>query len=316
MPELEQTRRIAARSRGTSFGLWWFRMLIHLLGLRAAYAWLYVVAGYYFLFDRPAIVVSIAYLKRRFPEHSRLRLRLSVYRLFLDHGRALIDRYCLAVKPELFRLRILGYEKIRDAIVAQRKGFVLLTSHVGNWQAVMVALRRMERPVCLLMRDEDNAAVRRTFRYEETFPDLRVISPEQALGGVVELMRLIESGHVVAMMGDRGYGFRTMGVSFVGDTAAFPQGPFSIAAAMDCPVVVLLSARVAPRAYDVEIADVIHPRQEGHTRKQQVGASLQRYADLLNDYLVKYPYQSSLFYDVWGEAASPGQADQPRRSRR
>ena len=61
-------------------------------------------------------------------------------------------------------------------------------------------------------------------------------------------------------MGDRSYGFNTVEAPFLGEPARFPYGAFHMAASAECPVVILLTAKLSTRRYLAEIADVVHPR--------------------------------------------------------
>ena len=55
---------------------------------------------------------------------------------------------------------LLGYEKIRGVLAEGEKGLIFLTAHVGNWQLAMTALKHLGRTVHIMMRPEDNAAVK------------------------------------------------------------------------------------------------------------------------------------------------------------
>jgi predicted LPLAT superfamily acyltransferase len=291
--------------RGNRLGIWYFRMLMALFGLRAAYVWLYPVCLYYLLFDRKGVRCAMAYVRRRFPARAPAARWLDVYRLFLSQGRMLVDRYAMAVQPDGFDFRIHGYETIRESVIERPGGFILLTSHVGNWQAVLGAMARIERPVCLLMRAEDNRAVARTFDVARALPNARVVSPEQPLSAVLEMVKLLSEGYLVSIMGDRAYDFQAAEVTFLGDTARLPCGPYSLAAAAGCPVVVLFASSPAYRRYDVHVAGVLHPRYvPGTPKRDQLRQWTQAYADMLAAYLRDHPYQCHLFHDVWAKPAT------------
>ena len=107
-------------------------------------------------------------------------------------------------------------------------------------------------------------------------------------------------------MGDRSYGFSSLPVSFMGDEAHFPYGAFTIAAAAECPVVILLSAKTATRHYCIDIASVIYPKYEkGLDKRSQLKVWLGQYAKVLEAYLQEHPFQSFLFHDVWEEKGDP-----------
>ena len=293
---------LAARQRGNRAGFWCFRAFVRVFGRGGAYGLLYFVCLHYLLFDRAAVTGAKAYLRRRFPAHGRARLALDVYRLFLFQGKTLIDRFCLISGQGGLRVATAGFEKIAD-LRDSGAGFVLLTAHVGNWQAVMNALHNLDRTVHLVMRPEDNRAVQEALRISQAEERVKVISPDRFLDEVAGIIRVIGQGDIVSIMGDRSYGYSALPVEFLGAPARFPYGAFSIAAAAGCPVVVLLSAKVSAAEYVVEVAGVIRPEyRAGRPKKEQVGEWLREFAGMLETYVAAHPYQCFLFHDVWADA--------------
>jgi predicted LPLAT superfamily acyltransferase len=288
------------RKRGNRLGFWFFHALMKTFGLRAAYSLLYFVALHYLIFDQAIVKASVAYVKHRFPEHSCLRRLLDVYSLFVSQGKNLVDRYALAAGFDGIALEFVGRDKIQDLLAEQGKGFILLTAHVGNWQAAMTVLRRFGRTVSLMMRPEDNIAVKQALNIDAEGDKVNVIFTDDSLGGVVEAMRTIKQGGLVSIMGDRTYGYSATEASFLGDSVRFPYGAFSIAAAMQCPVVVLLSAKVGARKYVVDVSHIISPPAGARGKKdEEMKAAVQEFARVLEGYVERYPYQWFVFRDIW-----------------
>ncbi len=102
------------RKRGNRLGFWFFRTAARIFGLRGAYGLLYFVSLYYLIFDRAVVAASMAYVRRRFPDHGALRRLFDVYLLFVNQGKSLIDRYYVAAGGGDIELELVGYEKIRD----------------------------------------------------------------------------------------------------------------------------------------------------------------------------------------------------------
>jgi predicted LPLAT superfamily acyltransferase len=134
--------------------------------------------------------------------------------------------------------------------------------------------------------------------------NISIISPESALGGVVEIMDALKTGGIVSIMGDRSYSFSSVEVQFMGDPARFSCGAFHIAALAGCPVVALLAAKTGVSQYEVNVAGVYRPRYQDRSTKQvQLQQWVQTFAGVMKAYVEKYPYQCFLFYDIWGEAS-------------
>lgn len=299
MRSAEETRKIRARRRGNALGFWFFRTSLRCFGLRGAYGLLYIVCAYYALFDRAAVRSALSYVTRRFPGRSLWWNWVDVYRLFISQGKNLIDRHYLVAGVGRFAVRVGGEADLR-AVMGGQQGVVLVTAHVGNWQMVMDSLGMFQRKVHLVMRPEDNPAVRESLRVGAQGAAVEIISPEGFLGGVVETMNALGRGDVVSLMGDRSYGFSPVEVAFLGGTAWFASGAFHIAAMANCPAVVLLSAKTGVYDYEVTLASVSHPRyQPGVPKAEQLRAWVQEFARTLETYLDRHPYQCFLFYDIW-----------------
>ena len=294
------------RQRGNRLGFWFFETALRIFGLRGAYGLLYIVCSYYLLFDRAAVRAALSYTTRRFPDHGPLRRLTDAYRLFVSQGKTFIDRYYLASGLGEFQVDLNGYDKVEKVLAESDQGFILLTSHVGNWQVVMTFLEKMDKRIHLLMRPEDNPAVKESLNIDGEDDMIKVISPDQFLGGVVEMMNMIRNGDIVSIMGDRSYGYSSLPVSFLGDQADFPYGAFTIAAASGRPIVVLLSAKVATKHYRIDIVEVLRPAYEGRAKKkeEQLAKWVQEYAGLLESYLTDHPFQCFLFHDIWVEPAA------------
>jgi predicted LPLAT superfamily acyltransferase len=313
----DEPRPIQPRRRGNRLGFWCFGVATRLTGLRGAYGLLYIVCLHYLVFDHEAVASAIAYLRRRFPGRSRLRLLRDAYLLFVSQGKCLVDRHA-ALGGLRFDFQFHGMEQLA---AAGGQGFIVLLAHVGNWQLVLTALGRFGRPVCLLMRPEDSPAVTDYLRVSSAGAELRIVSPESPFGGVIELMRYVAEGWIVCMMGDRGYHFQVAPVRFLGDTAHFPVGAFRIAAAAGCPVLFLFAWRSGERRYDVAAPLVCRPvYREGEDRGRQLQAWAQAFAAAVETFAVAHPYQVFLFQDVWTLASTLDDHEKPSsragRSRR
>lgn len=295
MSKTEKTKK-----RGNKLGLAIFRASLKIFGLSGTYGLLYFVCLYYLAFDRTAVASSMAYIRRRFRGHGYLRRLLGVYRIFINQGKNLIDRNCLISGLGGFDIKLSGYDKLNTLLGESRKGVILLTAHVGNWQVAMTALQKLGRTVYLVMRPEENAAVKEALNIDSEQGKVRIISSEDFLGGVVEVMKVIDQGCVVSIMGDRSYGQNFTEAVLMGDRVKLPHGAFSIAAAAECPVVVLWSARLSAKKYIVDVSHIIGPVQGTKTEKnEKIRACVQEFAKVLDNYAALYPFQWFVFGDIW-----------------
>jgi len=301
-PEAERQAR--EKRRGNALGFWFFRLFLRSFGLRGAYGLLYVVCLHYALFDGTLVRSAEPYLRRRFPGCGAFGKRLHAYRLFVSQGKQLIDCYAALSGQEVFDFELRGRDEFVSLIRDSQKGAILLTSHQGNWQVAMTTLGEMGKPVHLVMLPSENPALRSRLYPVSEEGNIRIISPRQYLGGAVEIVNALRQGHVVSIMGDRSYGTRALEVSFMGDKAWFPYSAFSLAAAAECPVVVLKAFKASTRRYVVDMTKVLNPRREKRRNGvRQFQPWVQEFVGSLESFVEEHPYQCFLFRDVWRQGA-------------
>lgn len=287
-------RAALPKQRGSVFGLAWFRMLVRIGGLRAAYAMLYPVCLHYALFDRQARCAIRPYVRRRFPGRSRFGQWLAAYRIFLEQGRMLVDRYAALARPSLLDISTSSQGEAALRRLAAEGG-ILLMSHAGNWQAAIPTLSCLGKPVHLVMAAETNRSVAETFRLDSGDDGfVRVIDAEQFMDAAPRVVAALTSGEIVSLMGDRAYGAAAAPVLFLGETARFPVAAFRIASATGKSVFFLFVPRTGCGRYIIEVSAIASP-----VGRSKITDSMMRYAAALEKFSDAHPHQCFPFTDLW-----------------
>jgi predicted LPLAT superfamily acyltransferase len=130
----------------------------------------------------------------------------------------------------------------------------------------------------------------------------RVIHLGDPVGAIVRAKARVDAGEFVALLGDRvGLNERVVKARFLGAEAAFPAGPFLLAASIGCPVLLVFGLYRAPNRYDLHCEPfaerLLLPRKE---REQRLALEVQRYAQRLEDYCRRAPDNWFNFFDFWG----------------
>src|SRR5262249_27567933 len=120
-------------------------------------------------------------------------------------------------------------------------------------------------------------------------------------------------GEIIGILADRApQPDKTAVVPFLGSPAAFPSGPLILAAALGTPVVLFFGMHIGNRRYEVHFehfADrIILDRAR---RAEDLAVWVWRYAERLEAYTRRYPFNWFNFYDFWEHRASamrPAQA--------
>jgi predicted LPLAT superfamily acyltransferase len=297
----EDGAKWTSRSVGSKLQHNIFYALIRFGGHRAAYALLNCVALYYTL-CRPAIRKKTdPYLKRRFGTGNLFKRLLDCYRIYLNLGKALIDRAVIGIKgPQHMRITC-SDQDVLAGLINEGRGLVLLTAHVGCWQAAMSALRSLNTPVSLLLHREEGDVDLHYFEHSGGPAPFRIIDPMGYLGGVLEMVEVLKKGEVLSIMGDRIFGDvkSTLIVKFLKDPVRLPFSAYKLASATGAPIVVLLSHKSGPDSYELTVEDVMRVPHDTGRPETVFYPYAARFAGALESYVQRYPYQFFNFFDMW-----------------
>lgn len=296
-------RQWTSRSVGSKVQHNIFYAIIRFGGHRAAYALLNCVALYYTLF-RPAIRKKAdPYLTRRFKTQNPFRKLFNAYRIYVGLGKALIDRAALGIKgPEHMRIECPDRDVLKD-LIGEGRGLVLLTAHVGCWQAAMSALDSLNTPVSLLLHREEGDVDLHYFEHNGGRAPFSIIDPEGYLGGVLEMMGALKRGEVLSIMGDRVFGDTrgTLPADLLGSPVRVPLSPFKLGSATGAPIAVLFSHKSGPDSYELTVEDVMRVPREAGRPEEMFRPYAARFARCLESYVERHPYQFFNFFDMWNE---------------
>jgi predicted LPLAT superfamily acyltransferase len=190
----------------------------------------------------PDIGATMDYHRRIFGKVPWWKRRWLVFRHFLSFGIALIDRTAiLAGKTRDFSFSFDGEEHLRAA-VAEGRGVLLLTAHVGNWEAAGQLLSRLDAPINVTGFDKETSEIRSLLN-QVSKAKFRLLTLTGSPTDTIPLVAAMRRGEVVAMMGDRPYGSPATRIPFLGGAASFPIGAYVIAAIAGAPLVHVFNLR-------------------------------------------------------------------------
>ena len=234
---------------------------------------------------------------------------LGSYFHFLRFGEAMLDKIA-SWRGDLRWGKDIDFAPGAEAAIADARqgGKLILASHLGDIEACRAMAQQASGLVINALVFTDNAPRFRQVQ-EEIAPLSGVnlipvsdIGPETA----IMLQEKLDAGEWVAIVGDRtainrqrGGSRRVVWSEFLGRPAPFPQGPFILAAALRCPVLLMfaLKQRGKLRIYCESFADpLLLPRAERQQALQQV---VDRYAERLAHHALISPLDWFNFFDFW-----------------
>ncbi len=284
--------------RGTPAGIHFFIMLLRLFGPRVAYIFSAPVALYFALVS-PDVPSTVEFHRRIFGTQPWWKRRWLVCKHFFSFGQMMIDRVAiLSGKLSPFSFTFDGEQHLHDAI-AERRGVLLLTAHLGNWEAAGQLLSRVKVPINIVGLDRETYSVR-SLLTDAANVRFRFITLSGASTDAIPMLAALRRGEIVAMVADRAYGTRIAQVPFLGDLAPFPIGPYMVAAAAGAPLIHVFCVRERSGHYHFSSSPPERlsspPRQERAVFLHNCAA---RYAERLETVVRRYPFQWFNFYPFW-----------------
>lgn len=283
------------RERGSELLIRLIVWLARTAGRPLCRALLYPIVLYFVLTDPPARDASAEFLGAVHGRRARWR---EIFAHLHSFAATLLDRvYMAAGEFGRFEVRIEGLPLL-DAALAQGRGCVLLGSHLGSFDLLVLAHRAMDgRPVSAMMRMDPSSRLRRIAGIDDSAFDFI------PLGRPDSLMRAHEAlteGRLVVMLADRVDGVACRSVSFLGRTAWLPVAPHVLAARAQAPVLMCFGLYEGGNRYRIEFVE-FGPAAPITARGAALQPVLDRYAKRLEDYARRYPLNWFNFYPYWAQ---------------
>lgn len=178
-----------------------------------------------------------------------------VLRTFRDYAACLAEGLG-AERDEAARaqVEVSGREHLTAALAGGR-GAVLVTAHVGPWDAAARLLSStFAAKVVLVMAAEPDPAARALHDQVRRRSGVEVLAVGETPLDALPLLRHLRAGGVAAFQLDRSApSARALDVTLFGRPFAVPEGPFRIAALARVPVLPLFAARTGYFSYQIEI---------------------------------------------------------------
>lgn len=279
---------------------WLIRLIVWIArtgGRPLCRALLHPIVLYFVLADRTVRRASAEFLQA-------VRGRPARWREIFSHvycfAVTLLDRvYMAAGDFDRFEVTIEGLPLV-DRALAAGQGCVLLGSHLGSFDLMMLAQRQMDgRPISIVMRVDPRARLRRIAGIAESGPNLIALGrPESYLRAHEALVR----GEIVALLADRVDGAAAgLPARFLGRETMLPVAPHVLAARSGAPVLLCFGLYEGGNRYRIEFVE-FGPAAGRTARGVELQPVVDHYAALLEQYARRYPMNWFNFYPFWPDA--------------
>jgi predicted LPLAT superfamily acyltransferase len=277
-----------------TFGRWPFRLV------------LYSVLGWYLLTQPVARNASVGYLRRVASHDASMRRpgMRAVLQHFAAFAECILDKMLLwGGSSEVGDTAFFGDEQLEKDI-AQRRGGLLICAHFGNLELCRVlAKQRTGLKMTILVHTRHAQKFNQLLAQLDPDSQLNLMQvTEMSPVTAMLLNERVARGEFVVIAGDRipvSSGARVCSALFLGRRAPFPIGPYVLASLLQCPVYLLFSMRTG-RGSEIHFErfrDAINLPRKG--RDAVFSELTQAYADRLQHFCLRAPFQWFNFYDFW-----------------
>jgi predicted LPLAT superfamily acyltransferase len=286
------------KSKGVPLGYQIFVSICKYAGVMPAYGLLYFVAGYYFLFSRESSRHSFSFFRQRM-NYSPWRSFISVYKNYYVFGQTLLDKIVvMAGIKNKFSFDFDGEHFLRE-MVADGKGGILISAHVGNWEVAGHLLERLDTGINVVMYDAEHKKIKDYLERTTGGRNFNVIIIDESMSHVYAISKALQNNELVCLHADRFLeGNKTIAMNFLGAEANFPLGPFQLAAGFKAPVSVVFAFKETNTHYHFYGSSLLQ-WQDDEPKAAYATRIVDAFVSQLEMKVKQYPLQWFNYYNFW-----------------
>ncbi len=277
---------------------WMQRALIamfRVLPLWLLYGVMAMVVPFYMLFNRKGYQAMYRFFRERM-EYGCWKSFCKVYANHFRFGQIILDRFGVyAGKKYSFQNE--GQE-LMDELEAHPEGFVLLSSHVGNYEIAGYSLKPKHKIINALVYAGETATVMENRQRVLSQNNMKMVPVKEDLSHLFALNTALDNGEIVSMPADRIFGSqKSVECRFFGETARFPLGSFAMAVQKGVSVLAVFVMKEGMKKYHAYVREMKCDKTAN--KREQMAQLAQSFADNLEDIVRRYPTQWFNYFDFW-----------------
>ena len=277
-----------------------YRMLVQATKVLGPWFFLLVAKGIatgYFLFSPGRRRISRDFYAALFPNRHRNYHRYCTWKQFLNFTHLYLDRFIQREVRDI-AYTIEGRRHVA-ASHGQKKGGILLMSHMGNWEMAAHLLAKVIPDIELLlyMGIRDKEEIENIQKQSIRGDGIQIIGVDQGSGSPFDIMegiRLLQRGGFVSMAGDVVWrpDQRSINATFLGRPVRIPEAPFVLALVSGAPLIVFFAFRTQTETYQFRALPPIYVMAP--TRDQRRAAfqtAARQYLRHMENALREHPFE-------------------------
>ena len=233
---------------------------------------------------------------REIHKYRRLKAAWATYINHCKFAQVVIDKFAMYAGKR-FKVEVDGWDHFYS-LASGEEGFVHLSSHIGNYEIAGYTLVSERKTIYPVVYGQEKASVmaNRDSMFSKT--NMKMIALKEDMSHLFEIDQALCNGDVVSLPADRLMGqTKCVETLFLGKTAKFAQGPFSVATMRSLNVLAVNVMKTGLTKYTVFIAPLEYDKTQ--PRKEQMKQLSNAYVAELEKRVLQYPTQWYNFYDFW-----------------
>ena len=284
---------------GKTGGLPWMQhsliFLFRVLPLWLLYGVMALVVPFYMIFNRKGYQVMRDFFRERM-EYGRWKSFWSVYANHFHFGQIILDRFGVYAGKK-YQFTNEG-QVLMDELESHPEGFILLSSHVGNYEIAGYSLKPKRKRFNALVYAGETATVMENRQRLLSQNNMCMIPVKEDLSHLFALNAALDKGEMVSMPADRIFGSQKYAeCRFFGETARFPLGSFAMAVQKNVPVLAVFVMKEGLKKYHAYVQEIVCDQQA--SKREQMNQMAQCFADRLEHIVRRYPTQWFNYFDFW-----------------
>ncbi len=303
-PHAAATAWVLRKERGNMAALQLMSWIALHLGRRISRGVLLFVVTYFYLSSPVARKASREFLSRIPNQAAGSR---AVFQHLYAFAAVTLDRiYFLNGRLDLFNIEIKDPNSLALDTAASGVGMFLMGAHMGSFECVRsIARDHPHLKMVLLMYEENALNIKKLLRAINPDAQQDIISLGRP-GAMLEVKEQLSGGALIGVLADRSLDdFGNVMVPLLGSEAAFPLGPFRMAAMLRHPVYFMTGTYRGGNRYTIHLEQIMDTASMAVNREQAALLALQRYVQLIEQHCLAAPYNWFNFFDFWRTTAHP-----------
>lgn len=288
------------KSRGTTLGYRIFVSVLKNFGVAPAYWLLRFVALYFWLFSYKSSKPLFHYFHQKLG-YGRMKSLAMLYTNYYRFGQTLIDKVVvMAGIRNKFTYHFDGEENLHK-IAALRKGGLLLSAHLGNWEIAGHLFKRLGTRINIVMFDGEHRQIKNYLEQVTGRSNMNIIVIKDDISHIYAINDAFKNNELVCMHADRFLeGNKSISGNFMAEAARFPIGPFLLAATFKVPVSYVFAFKETNRHYHLYASEM---------KEYKTGSKDMITKEILGDFIgqmenkvKQYPEQWFNYYNFWQQS--------------